>query len=415
MPDTRLILHVKGTQAETAELPKDVVRTAISEGKLTHSQLIWSPTDNAWKQVRELPELLPGEHLILHVKGTEAETAQLPKQAVRAAISQGKITHSQLIWSTADNAWKQVRELPELLPSQKLAPAPSRVAAIPVPKPAEVIPESPTGPVARAVAVASAGTPQVRVATASTSAPQVRVATASASAPQVRAATPSASAPQVRAATPSAGAPQAKAAVPSAGTPSVRAAVPASVPATGRFEVKEDDESHPLKWVCIGLGIFILLVLGTNYFLVDQPLVSNLSQTSYSNVPVYAHFGAFMQPKILVIHIPGSSKLTPENLTDFLVALAHSTPQNPITRDLFERVALTSSWTAQYSFSGGDWKQLGNMRESGETERREFLMNRMDDASGQSLLPESTLNEEAQQGKRDKVWDAFVAHFTASP
>jgi len=43
MPDTHLILHVKGTEAETTELPKEAVRAAISQGKLTHSQLIWSP------------------------------------------------------------------------------------------------------------------------------------------------------------------------------------------------------------------------------------------------------------------------------------------------------------------------------------------------------------------------------------
>src|SRR5271154_2647249 len=124
MSNTRLILHVKGTEAETAELPKEAVRAAISEGKLTHSQLIWSPTENIWKQARELPDLLPIERLILHVKGTEAETRELPKPAVRAAIAEGKITHSQLIWSPAQNTWKQVKEMPELLPSQKLAPAP---------------------------------------------------------------------------------------------------------------------------------------------------------------------------------------------------------------------------------------------------------------------------------------------------
>jgi hypothetical protein len=377
MPDTRLILHVKGTQAETAELPKEVVRAAISQGQLTHSQLIWSPMDNAWKQVRELPDLLPSERLILHVKGTEAETTELPKHAVRAAISQGQLTHSQLIWSSADNAWKQVRELPDLLPSQKLAPSPSREAAVPVPRAVDaVIPESPTGPVARA---ASAGPPRVRVASASAGPPRVRVASAS------------------------------------AGTPTVRASAQASVPSTRGFEVKEDEGSHPLKWICIGLGILILLVLGGNYLLVDQPLVSNLGQTSYSNVRVYAHLGAFMQPNVMVIHIPASSTITPDNLTDFLAALARSTPQNPINRDLFARVALTSGWTVQYSFSGYSWKQLGDMRQEDKAQQKEALLDRLGDAGGQPLMPESTLNEAAQQATRDKVWNTFVAHFTAKP
>src|SRR5271154_4024377 len=77
---------------------------------------------------------MPDTRLILHVKGTERETTTLPKQVVRAAISQGQITHSQLIWSPTDNAWKQVRELPHLLPSQKLAPAPVVTRTAPLPK-----------------------------------------------------------------------------------------------------------------------------------------------------------------------------------------------------------------------------------------------------------------------------------------
>ncbi len=57
--------------------------------------------------MRELPDLLPGERLILHVKGTEAETKELPKDDVRAAIYQGTITQSQLIWIPQEHAWKQ--------------------------------------------------------------------------------------------------------------------------------------------------------------------------------------------------------------------------------------------------------------------------------------------------------------------
>ncbi|MEJ0001230.1 MAG: hypothetical protein WDO13_19980 [Verrucomicrobiota bacterium] len=59
MPDTRLILHVAGTDAQTQELPKEAVKTAIAHGDLSYSQLIWSPDQQSWKQVRELPELLP--------------------------------------------------------------------------------------------------------------------------------------------------------------------------------------------------------------------------------------------------------------------------------------------------------------------------------------------------------------------
>ena len=396
MPESRLILHVKGTDSETTELPKDAVREALSQGQITQSQLIWSAADNTWKQVREAPELLqPTERLILHVKGTEAETKELPKQAVRAAISQGQISHSQLIWSSSDSAWKQVRELPELLPSQKLAPAPAREPVVPAPKVAEAIRQEPA-----AVAVA-------RVAA---TVPHVRVAEAAANVPP--AATP-ASTPQVRVAERLVASPQVRVSPASTETPAVQAKVPESVSSARSHVVHEDEEGHPLKWVCIGLGILIVLVLGGNFLLVDQPLVSRLGQTSYSNVTIYAHLGAFMQPSVMVIHIPNSSKITPDNLTDFMVALAHSTPQSPFTRDVYDRVALTSGWTAQYSFSGGNWKQLGDMDRDSAAARKDFIMSTMGDASGQTLV-ESTLNEAALQEKREKVWNAFVAHFTSN-
>jgi len=392
---------------------------------------------------------MPDTRLILHVKGTHSETTELPKNVVRAAILQGQITHSQLIWSPSDNAWKQVRELPHLWPSQKLAPAPRPAAE--VPKPVEtIVPDSPTHPVARAIASAetprarvaevagatpkvrvaatastgtpqvrvatpSTGTPQVRVATASTGTPQVRVATASTGTPQVRVATASTGTPQVRVATASTATPQVRVATASAGTPAVRAAAPVPVRSTGSLEVKDDDTAHPLKWVCMGLGTFILLVFGGNYLLVDQPLTSNLGQTPYSHVSVNAYYGGgFLQPNVLVIRIPASSAITPDNLTDFLATLARDTPQNPITRDLFERVALTSGWTAQYTLSGYSWKELGGMANQSDDQRKEFLLTQMDDASGEPMMPASTLNPEAQEAMRDKAWDAFVTHFAAT-
>ena len=703
LPGERLILHVKGTEAETTELPKQAVRVAVSQGKLTLSQLIWSPSENSWKQVREMPDLLPGERLILHVKGTEAETTELPKNVVRAAISKGELSHSQLIWSAPDHSWKQVRDLPNLLPSQRLAPAPSREGSVSIPLAADsIIPESPHGPVARAVAVAgapprvrvagftptprvhaaeaatprvhaavavtsrvhvaeavtprvhvaaaatprvhvaevatprvhaaAAATPRVRVAEVATprvhvaaaatprvhvaevatprvqapegeGSPPVRVAAAdavprvraveSSDAPRVHvaqpqpiaqvfaaepervpsvqvdepealaanaaqsdphmqaiepdpappvkatepipapdhavesappfhppdaeveitpqvhaeAASPIAPAPEIAAptqaesnvtvptipvakfephpqvaapeleaiplvrvplqvvpsdfrvadsdiappvrvavsgvapparitdvtapprvrvaepavrpqvrVTPITGGPQVStAAAPSAQEPSVSASVVARPRSTQNLTVKEDDSSHPLKWICIGLGVLIFLVVGGNYLLVDRPLTSNLGQTSFSQVTVYAHLGAYVQPGELVIHVPVSSAITSDNFPDFLAALAHSTPPSPITGSLFDRVALTSGWTAQYSFSGSDWKQLGRMEQKGRGQRKEFLLATMDDASGHSLMPEPSLNEDARQVKIDRVWDDFVSKFAAKP
>ena len=53
------------------------------------------------------------------------------------------------------------------------------------------------------------------------------------------------------------------------------------------------------------------------------------------------------------------------------------------------------------------------MGQDSEAQRKEFLLAQMDDASGQPLMPESTLSEAAQQAARDQVWNAFVAHFAA--
>jgi hypothetical protein len=180
-----------------------------------------------------------------------------------------------------------------------------------------------------------------------------------------------------------------------------------------------DDESipekeHPLfKWICIGLGAIVALTVGVNYFLVDRPLVSAMGQTPYSNVTVYGHLGAFVQANVIVIHVPPSEALNKDNFTSFLVALAKSTPVNPITHDQFERVALTSRWTAQYSFSGFAWKELGDMGQQTADQQEDDIMDELGDGGGNPLKPESTLNEEAQEAKRAAVWDAFVNTFAS--
>jgi hypothetical protein len=327
---------------------------------------------------------MPDTHLILHVKGTEQETTVLPKHVVRAAISQGQITHSQLIWSVADNTWKQVRQLPHLWPSQKLAPAPVRV---------------PTGALPKVTAAPQA-VPMPKVATATGSVP--RIAKPAVGAP-----------PKV---TLPGSTPVAKAAVPTARaaavTPEAKAAVPVAQPAKN-YVVKEDDAgAHPLKWVSIFLGVLIVGLVVVNYFLVDRSLVSGLGQTPYSGVTVYAHLGAYLQPNVIVIHVPKTNAITNENLTDFLVALAHSTPSIPLSSNLFDRVALTSGWTASYTLSGYAWKQLGDMGKDDEAQRKEFLLDQLADAVGDPLITSRSNEDEATLlAEREKVWDTFAAQF----
>jgi hypothetical protein len=428
LPGETMIIHVKGTESETRELPKPAIRAAISKGEITHSQLIWSPLDASWKPVREMPELLPGESLILHVKGTE-QTTELPKKAIRTAIKEGKITHSQLIWSAEENQWKQVRELPELLPSQKLAPAPAPRPPVPLLEPAPV-PSMPQPTVARPARTATP-TPKARPAvvapprvTVGGATPQVTAAGASPTAtPSV--ATPKIATPAV--ATPSIATP--KIATPTAATPKVATAVAAKPVAakavaakaaaragTGSakdYSVKTGDEGgHTFKWICIGLGVVILLVIAANVLLVSWPYSSAFGKTPSGGISSYAHLGAFVQPNVIVIHIPRSEKITPDNITDVLVDVARSTPINQITNDNFDRVALTSGWASQYSFSGLDWKHLAGMKQNSALARRDVILQDGVDAGGQPLLGESTLNDQAREAKRAAAWAAFVENFS---
>jgi hypothetical protein len=422
MPGETLILHVKGTESETRELPRPAIRAAVSKGEITHSQLIWSPLDSAWKPVSQMPELMPGESLILHVKGTEAETTEMPKQAIRTAISQGKITHSQLIWNTTENQWKQVRDLPELLPIQKLAPAPERKVPVPTLESVSTTPPQVHVPRVAAVAVAASATPRARPSVQSP--PKVTISPSATATPRPKvsqataptAATPAGHAPRIGA--PSAAVRAAVAAGPMAASgprPVVARAVAQQPvgPHSGHVVEEEEEGFHPVKWICIGVGALVLLIILANYLLVDRRLQSNYADTSYAaNVGVYAHYAAFLQPSVIVIHIPPSDKLTPDNLSDFLVALAHSTPQNALSGDLFERIALTSGWTAQYTLSGYSWKQLGDMQRDSAAQRKDFIMAQISDARGEPLMPQSTLNEAAQDAQRERAWKEFVGHFT---
>jgi len=297
---------------------------------------------------------MPDNDLILHVKGTEDETTTLPKQVVRAAIAEGKLSRSQLIWSVPHNAWKQVRELPHLWPSQKLAPAPTpRVA---------------TGTLPRVVATGAL--PRVVADPPQTTASQPKMA---ASPVQPRAVT-SAQAED--------------------------------------YQVAEKPHFNLFKWLCIVLGTFIVGTFGLNYLLVDRPISSALGQTPYSHVTIFAHLGGFMQRDALEIHILGSGSLNESNLNDFLVALAHATPQ---TTHTYQRISLSSGLQGQYTISGLVWKDFGDMEQASATERKEFLLDQLDDSSGHSLLNlNSTMTSQEQEAAREKVWAALVDYFTHS-
>jgi hypothetical protein len=302
---------------------------------------------------------MPDTRLILHVKGTESQTAEIPKAIVRAGIAQGQISRSQLIWSATHNAWKQVRELPHLLPSQKLAPAPApRVGTVPLPKPAVGEAAVQTGAVPKVAVKVSGGR-----------------------------------------------------AVP----PGFKATRPAAKSAAAQehdMVVKEVGGVSYLKLFCIGLALLIVALIGANYLLVDRPISSTLSKTPYANVSVYAHLGAFVQPGALVIHIPPSAGVTSANLPEFLQVLAHSTPDAPLGGGTFDEVSLTTGWTGHYCFTGYAWKEYGDMSDQDDEHKQAFLLDQLKDASGQPLLsPGGSIDPNAQQSERDKLWTEFVTYF----
>jgi hypothetical protein len=266
------------------------------------------------------------------------------------------------------------------VPQPKIAqPA---IAETPVPTVREAQEATPVAEPRPAAAEGTAQVPSVRVATATTA---HRVAVA---------------APQ---------AVQAPRPVAAAATPHAAAA-----PHAGHVIKEDDDGFHPVKWICIIVGVLLAIVLAVNFLFINRPLASSLGQTSYANVFVYGHYGAFVQPNVIVIHIPRSDKLTADNLAEFFVALAQSTPKNPITNDYFDRVAITSGWTAQYSFPGSAWKSLGDMKGQSAEDIRTQVLSNGSDGSGEPLLGATTLNEAAQEERREAMWKQFVANFTKS-
>jgi len=409
LPGETMILHVKGTQNETRELPKPAIRAAIQRGEISKSQLIWSPLDSAWKPVAEMPELNPGESLVLHVKGTTSETKEMPKKAIRTAIKEGKITHSQLIWSSSEHQWKQVRELPELLPSQKLAPAPQQRAQAPM-LDGHIQPDFPQGPVARAAAAAMPGAvPQARPAVVAP--PRVTMAPAAGATPKI------AQPAVAKAVGPSPAVSAAAQAVPVQQAREMLLPQASSGPHSGHEVKEEPDHSHPVKWVCIILGAVLALAVGVNFLLVDRALTSSFAATPYANVFVYGHLGGYFQPNAIVIYIPRTDKVSAENFGKFMVALAQSTPKSPFTNGYFDRVALTTRWsgTAEFSFSGSAWEHLGEMKnESAEDIKTQILSTGADASTGTDMQPASVVNDATLEERREAEWKKFMGTFIKS-
>ncbi len=177
--------------------------------------------------------------------------------------------------------------------------------------------------------------------------------------------------------------------------------------------VKEEEGFSYFKFFVVALLVAILAIVGANYALVDQPLRLNLTQTTFPAVPVHGHLGAFLQPDALVIHLLPDKTVNADNLADFLVALAGSTPHPVLGQTSFTTVGLTRSWTSQYLISGTDWLALGQLVKSSEDEKRKFILTHFSNLTGEPLLVEKKNEDpDAAAQVRAKAWQSLASSLT---
>jgi hypothetical protein len=187
------------------------------------------------------------------------------------------------------------------------------------------------------------------------------------------------------------------------------------VKSSGPIVVQEQGHFGFFKFFIVALLLAVVAVIGGNYCLLDQPLEENLAQTPFGAVPVHAHLGAFLQPNALVIHLLPTKALGPDNLADFLVSLAKSTPLQPFNQTAFQTVGLTSAWKSQYMLSGNDWENLGKMEASTEDEKKEFILIHLAYPDGQPLLTiRSDVDPSVVSKFRDKIWQSLFINLVHS-
>jgi hypothetical protein len=193
-------------------------------------------------------------------------------------------------------------------------------------------------------------------------------------------------------------------------------APPRTIPALDRKKaaaslvVQEAPGFGPFKIFVLGLALAVLGLAGANYALVDQPLRMNLTQTAFPAVPVHGHLGAFLQPSTMVIHLLPDKTVNADNLADFLVALARSTPPAPFGQEPFATVGLTTAWTSQYLIPGSDWLMLGHMDKSTLEEKQAFILSHFASTSGEPLVEEKKNEDPSSLAQiRAKAWQSLAA------
>jgi S1-C subfamily serine protease len=273
------------------------------------------------------------ETYILPVPGSD-QTQELPRGAVLERIARGEIAPTDWIWSPADQDWKTVSEIPSLQPS--------------LPKSKKSF-FSPLGPVGAQQKIEPILAPSMEP------------------------------------------------------PPKKKKKV------KPKRQKSEDDGESSFSWfgsiACL-LILALFAVIVANYQFVDRPFDGNMARTPFILVPAHAHLGAFFQTDKLVIHVLPTNELDSSNFADFLYSAANGTPAPPFGSKAFSVVELTPSWRGQYAFSGADWQKLGQMTSSSSDARKDFVLDHIDDPTGQPLVAAN-----AESATRNQIWQNLVQAF----
>jgi hypothetical protein len=75
-------------------------------------------------------------------------------------------------------------------------------------------------------------------------------------------------------------------------------------------------------------------------------------------------------------------------------------------------IELTPGWRGQYAFTGDDWEHLAKMTSSTSQDRKDFILEHIDDPTGDRLVSPA-YSEAADKATRGRVWQNLAGSFHA--
>jgi hypothetical protein len=199
---------------------------------------------------------------------------------------------------------------------------------------------------------------------------------------------------------------------PDSAEPEQANAVPTVKIARPRSLVVKERGFDMTRFVIMVMFVIFTGLAAINYLLVDKPFRANFNQTPFASVPVYEHFGGFVQPNALMVHILPSKAVNSDNFIDLVSALIKSTPLQPINHTTFPIIGLTSGWQSQYLITGADWEELAGMSSTSAHDREDMLICHLRYANGDPVIANRENLSPAQFSlAREKAWKDLLANF----